>query len=83
APTNSTQPAYTVWNAALGIGLPRLKPLHSLRLNFAVLNLFNKHYNTIEYYSSGGYFVVPQSVGALLAYPGAPRTAYVALTARF
>ncbi len=83
APTRNTQPAYTVWNAALGVGLPRIHPLHSLRLSFGVLNLFNKHYNTIEYYSSGGYFVVPQSVGALLAYPGAPRTAYVSLTATF
>ncbi len=83
APTRSTQPAYTIWNAAVRIGLPRIHPLHSLRLDFTVLNLFNREYNTTEYFSSGGYFVVPQSQGALLAYPGAPRTAYVTLTASF
>lgn len=83
APSNETMPSYTLVNAALDIGLPHPRSMSNLRIGVDALNLLGRRYNNFEYISSGGYFVVPASVGAVLAYPAPGRSVYVSLAAGF
>ena len=83
APSTETMPSYTLVNLALAIGLPHPRALSHLRITVDALNLLGRRYNAFEYISSGGYFVVPASVGAVLAYPAPGRSAYVTLAAGF
>lgn len=85
APSNQTMPAYGTLNLGLDVDVPMhvAGGSHLLKVSLDVLNALDKKYNAYEYISSGGYFGTPQSQGALLAYPGAPTTAYLSVTADF
>lgn len=85
-PTTTTQGAYNVVNvrfaariAALSDAGPGLK---DVRLSLLVSNLLDRHYNAMEYITSGGEFG-PTSAGAVLAVPAASRAVYADLSARF
>ncbi|MHB1528543.1 MAG: TonB-dependent receptor [Acidiferrobacteraceae bacterium] len=82
APTNQKLPAFGIWNASLKIVNRQhvLSGVQKVSLTVGVYNVFNKQYNAYEYISSGGYYGVP---GELLGEPGAPRTVYVTLNAKF
>jgi iron complex outermembrane receptor protein len=69
APSNQTMAAYGTMNLSLKI------PFKHFELTFAGLNVLNNEYNIYEFISSGGYFGTPTG-GYMLAYPGAPFTAY-------
>lgn len=84
APSNQTMPAYGLLNLGVNVDVPfETSTLRNLRFDLSVLNVLDKKYNEYEYISSGGYFVSPSSQGALLAYPGAPRTVYLSVEAAF
>ncbi len=82
APTNQKLPAFGIWNASLKIVNRQhlLSGVQKVSLTVGVYNVFSKQYNAYEYISSGGYYGVP---GELLGEPGAPRTVYVTLNAKF
>lgn len=84
APSGQTMSAYGLVNIGLNVDVPfASSAIKDLKFNLSVLNAFNKQYNVYEYVSSGGYFVSPNSQGATLAYPGAPRTIYLSAEAYF
>jgi len=83
APSTETMPSYTLVNAALAVDLPHPRAMSKLTISVDALNLLGRRYNNFEYISSGGYFVVPASVGAVLAYPAPGRSAYVTIAAAF
>lgn len=83
-PGSQEMPGYGLLNAALQARLPMHGgAVREWDFSVSVLNLLNKEYNNFEWISAGGYFVVPQSVGAVLAYPGSPRTVFFTASARF
>ena len=77
-PSQQTMPAYTTVNFALNV------PTRHFDVTFNALNLANNKYNAYEYISAGSYFgtagysnaPADQQAGYVLAYPGAPFTAY-------
>ena len=76
APSNTSMPSYTTANLSF------TAPIKRLNLSVSMLNLFNSKYNEWEYISSGGYFGTPNG-GYILAYPGAPFTAYGTISYQF
>ncbi len=86
APSKSvTMPAYATLN--MGVKVPYK------RLDFQVmaLNVMNRNFNIYEYISAGSYFNTagnapsnsPYAYNYVTAYPGAPVTAYVSVSAHF
>ncbi|MDE3155796.1 MAG: TonB-dependent receptor [Acidobacteriota bacterium] len=69
APSPQTMSAFGTVN--LGVKVP----FRYVDFSVAMLNVLNKQYNQYEYISSGGYFGTANG-GYILAYPGAPFTAY-------
>jgi iron complex outermembrane receptor protein len=83
-PSSREMPAYGLLNAALMARIPTSSgAVKEWDVGLTVLNLLNKQYNNFEWISSGGYFVVPQSAGAVIAYPGSPRTVFLTAAAKF
>lgn len=83
APTNQKLPAFGIWNASVKVSVGHrnlIAGLQKVSVSLGVYNLFNKQYNAYEYISSGGYYGV---AGELLGEPGAPRSVYVTLNAKF
>ncbi len=83
APTRQKLPAFGLFNAALNIkiaGHDLMSGLHTMSLDFGVLNILNKRYNAYEYISSGGYYGV---AGQMLGEPGEPRSFYMSVDAKF
>ena len=82
-PSSTKLPAYGIWNAALRLRIARrylFDDLHHLTVSFDVLNLLGKRYNAFEYRSGGGFGL---NNGQLAGMPGAPRTYYMSVAARF
>ncbi len=84
APTNNVQmPSYNVMNAQVAVkAAAKVAGLSSVTVTVGITNLLNKHYDPIEYITSGGYFG-GNSAGAVLADPGAPRQYFLNLSAKF
>lgn len=83
APSNQTLPSYGLLNLGFDVDIPtHFMGAHVFKVSLSVLNALDKKYNVYEYISSGGYFG-GNSQGALLAYPGAPTTADLSVTADF
>ena len=82
-PSNREMPSYGVLNAALNAKIPTQGDVQEWDIGLSVLNLLNKQYNNFEWISAGGYFVLPQTVGQVLAFPGAPRTIFLTASAKF
>ena len=84
--TTTTQGAYNVVNLRLSARIAVLSDaahgLKDVRVSLLVSNLLDRHYNAMEYISSGGE-LGPTSAGAVLAVPAAPRALYANLSARF
>ncbi len=76
APSNQMMASYGTLNLSLKI------PFKHFDLTFAGLNVLNNGYNVYEFISSGGYFGTPTG-GYMLAYPGAPFTAYGGVNLHF
>jgi iron complex outermembrane receptor protein len=83
---NVTMPAYATLNLGAKV------PYKHLDFNFMALNVLNKGYNIYEYISAGSYFNTastappnePQyAYNYVIAYPGAPVTAYGGVTVHF
>jgi iron complex outermembrane receptor protein len=55
--------------------------IRDLKVTAEVDNLANKRYDSFEYITSGGLY--NSTGGPVIAFPGAPRTWYVTLTASF
>ena len=82
-PSSTKLPAFGIWNAAVKLNIGRqyfFDGIHSLSVNFDVLNLLGKEYNAFEYRSGGGFGL---NNGQLVGMPGMPRAYYVSLEARF
>ncbi len=69
APSPQTMASFGTVN--LGVKVP----FHYVDFSLAMLNVLNKQYNEDQYVTSGGYFGTANG-GYILAYPGAPFTAY-------
>ena len=86
APSHQTQGGYNILNAGItlktGIFNRYVPTLKNLSLSAGITNLLGRKYNPVEYVTSGGYFG-GNSAGSILAYPGAPRQYYVAVSAKF
>ena len=80
---NTNIPAFGILNFSTSVDVPTSWSLglKDLKATFEVDNLANKQYNSFEYITSGGLY--NGGAGAVIAYPGAPRTWYVTLTAGF
>ena len=83
-PSSQTVPSYTL----VDLGAQATIPVHSLgvrdvKLGFNVDNLLDRHYNAFEFISAGGYFGTPESIGKVLAYPGAGRAVFGTLSVDF
>jgi iron complex outermembrane receptor protein len=82
-------PAYGVLNFSTSFDFPTswTDGVQDLKATIEVDNLANKKYNSFEYITSGGLFgdgnYGISSAGAALAFPGAPRTWYLTLSADF
>ncbi|HQT84362.1 MAG: hypothetical protein B7Z58_05375 [Acidiphilium sp. 37-64-53] len=94
APDYRSMPGYQTFNASLKLTMPL--PVASLRarriaFTLTALNILNRHYNSYEYISSGGYFgtaglngIAPQYASNYInAYPGAPMSIYGTLSITF
>ena len=87
APSKSvTMPNYTTLNLGLKA------PYKHFDVSVSALNVFNQEYNIFEYISAGSYFNTSSTAPAnqpqyaydyVTAYPGAPITAYVSVSAHF
>ena len=77
-------PAYGILNFSTSVDFPTSwnNGVQDVKATFEVDNLADKKYNSFEYISSGGLYS-GAGQGAALAFPGAPRTWYVTLTANF
>ena len=84
APTKIDNPGYNLVNLSVNAHLTSPGWLQSLlhpqvtTLSLEAMNLLDKQYNSTEYISSGGLFGAG-SAGAIVAYPGAPRSFFVTL----
>lgn len=82
---NVTMPSYATLNLGAKV------PYKRFDATVMVLNVLNKGYNIYEYISSGTYFNTnatapagsPYAYNYVTAYPGAPVTAYVSVSAHF
>ena len=90
ATSNTSIPAYGILNFSTSFDFPTswTHGIQDLKATVEVDNLANKQYNSFEYITSGGLFgdgsgYGTNTAGAALAFPGAPRTWYVTLTASF
>lgn len=83
-PSTTQMPSYGTLNLGIDSTIPMRghSSLRSIDVSFNVLNLTNKHYNEVEYISSGG-LLGGASQGQILALPGAPLTAYISISAHF
>ena len=82
--TGSTNiPSYGLLNFSTSFDLPTPwnDGIQDLKATIEVDNLANKQYNSFEYITSGGLY--NSAGGPVIAFPGAPRTWYVTLTASF
>ncbi|MEY2334400.1 TonB-dependent receptor [Acidithiobacillus ferrianus] len=81
-PTNAQNPAYNIVDLGLSVttAMHLVPGFHKIKFSLQIFNLFNRHYNSMAYISSGGE-LGPNSAGAVLADPGAPRAVYGSLTA--
>ncbi|RZD17277.1 MAG: TonB-dependent receptor [Candidatus Acididesulfobacter guangdongensis] len=87
-PSHQTMPGYNLLNASLSFKIPFPHYVAGspkvADIKLTVLNLLNKQYDGYEDFSSGGYYGPnTNSVGAILAYPGMPISAYATLTLKF
>lgn len=83
-PSSQEMPSYGLLNASLQARIPMSSGVvREWDIGLTGLNLLNKEYNNFEWISAGGYFIVPQSVGAVIGYPGSPRTVFLTATAKF
>jgi iron complex outermembrane receptor protein len=94
APDYRSMPGYQTFNASLKFTFPLTLPsLQVRRLAFTLtaLNILDRHYNSYEYISSGGYFGTAGLTGIpaqyasnyINAYPGAPMSIYGSLSVAF
>lgn len=94
APDYRSMPGYPTFNASLKLTVPLpVTSLRARRIAFTItaLNIFNRHYESYEYISSGGYFgtaglssIAPQyAANYINAYPGAPMSIYGTLSVAF
>lgn len=94
APDYRSMPGYQTFNASLKFTFPLTLPsLRARRLAFTLtaLNILDRHYNSYEYISSGGYFGTAGLTGIpaqyasnyINAYPGAPMSIYGSLSVAF
>jgi iron complex outermembrane receptor protein len=76
-------PGYGLLNFSTSFDFPTtwIDGIQDLKATFEVDNLADKKYNSFEYITSGGLYNSPG--GPVIAFPGAPRTWYVTLTASF
>ncbi len=82
--TGSTNiPGYGLLNFSTSFDVPTSwsDGIQDLKATIEVDNLANRQYNSFEYVTSGGLYNSPG--GPVIAYPGAPRTWYLTLTASF
>ncbi len=82
-PSSTKLPSFGIWNAALKMKIGQqylFAGLHRLTINFDVLNLLNKKYNSFEYKSGGGFGM---NNAELAGMPGMPRAYYVSLQGHF
>jgi iron complex outermembrane recepter protein len=82
-PSSTEMPSYGLLNASLQAKLPTSGAVREWDFGISALNLLDKKYNNFEWISAGGYFVVPQSAGAVLAYPGSGRSLFLTASAKF
>ena len=80
---NTNIPSYGILNFSTSVDFPTnwTNGVQDLKATFEVDNLADKKYNAFEYITAGGLYNT--GTGAVLAFPGAPRTWYVTLTASF
>jgi len=76
-------PAFGILNFSTSIDVPTNwnYGVKDVKLTFEVDNVTDKKYNSFEYITSGGLYNT--GAGAVIAYPGVPRTWYATLTAGF
>lgn len=83
APSEQKMPAYTTLNMSLSATVPLHEPmLKRVKLGLTFKNILGARYNGYEYISSGS-LLGGNSAGAQLGFPGAPRTVYATLSAKF
>jgi iron complex outermembrane receptor protein len=80
---NTNIASYGILNFSASVDFPTgwTQGVQDLKASFELDNLANKRYDSFEYITSGGLYNT--GTGATLAFPGAPRTWYVTLTASF
>lgn len=86
APTNQEMPSYNLINLEISdktVALSQWIPgLVDANISLNIMNMLDKKYNSTEYISSGGYFGT-SSTGYIIANPGAPRSIYLTISAKF
>lgn len=91
APDYASMPSYQTFNLALKVKFPLHIPYAGTRqadVTVTALNILNRHYNSYQYISGGGYFLTtgapsPYGSGYINAYPGAPFSIYGSLGVHF
>lgn len=80
---NTNIPSYGILNFSTSVDFPTnwAEGIQDMKATFEVDNLADKKYNSFEYITAGGLYNT--GAGAVIAFPGAPRTWYVTLTASF
>lgn len=81
--SNVNIPSYGLLNFSTSVDFPTswADGVRDLKATIEVDNLADKRYNAFEYVTAGGLYNT--GTGAVLAFPGAPRTWYLTLTASF
>ncbi|MFA7495390.1 MAG: TonB-dependent receptor [Acidithiobacillus sp.] len=83
APSRTKMDAYTTLNLALHATIPVHEGLlKRVMIGLTFKNILGNQYNGYEYISRGS-LLGGNSEGALLGFPGAPRTVYASLSAKF
>ncbi len=93
APDYASMPNYQTFNLALKVKFPIRVPYAGTKnadVTLTALNILNRHYNSYQYISGGGYFLTsgvapsgPYNNGYINAYPGAPFSIYGSLAVHF
>lgn len=93
APDFRSMPAYQTFNLAMKISFPIRMPYAGTKLadfTLTALNILDRHYNSYQYISGGGYFgtagagaPAQYASGYINAYPGAPFSIYGSLAVHF
>jgi iron complex outermembrane receptor protein len=80
---NTNIPSYGILNLSASVDFPTSwsDGLQDVKATFELDNLADKKYDSFEYITAGGLYNT--GAGATLAFPGAPRTWYVTVTASF